>query len=143
MPTVELHLHLEGTFEPELIFAVAERNGITLPYGDIDELRRRYDFTGLQNFLDLYYANMAVLRHEQDFADLTRAYLARARRAGVRHAEVFFDIQAHTSRGVPAEVALGGVSEALGRLRAGVRHHHGADRDVPARTCPPRTPWRP
>jgi adenosine deaminase len=113
MPTVELHLHLEGTFEPELIFAVAERNGITLPYGDVEELRRRYEFTGLQNFLDLYYANMSVLRQEQDFADLTRAYLGRARRADVRHAEVFFDIQAHTSRGVPAEVALGGVSEAL------------------------------
>ncbi|MHB1063795.1 MAG: adenosine deaminase [Georgenia sp.] len=113
MPAVELHVHLEGTFEPELIFAVADRNGIALPDADVAALRRRYGFTGLQSFLDLYYANMAVLRHEEDFADLTRAYLAQAHRAGVRHAEVFLDIQAHTARGVPAEVALRGVTEAL------------------------------
>ncbi|MFD1504674.1 adenosine deaminase [Georgenia yuyongxinii] len=113
MPAVELHVHLEGTFEPELIFAIAERNGMTLPYDDVEDLRRRYEFTGLQSFLDLYYENMAVLRTEQDFADLARAYLGRARAGGVHHAEVFFDIQAHTARGVPAEVALRGVSEAL------------------------------
>lgn len=113
MPAVELHVHLEGTFEPELIFAVAERNGITLPDAGVEHLRRRYSFTGLQSFLDLYYENMAVLQREEDFADLTRAYLLRARQAGVRHAEVFLDVQAHTARGVPAEVALRGVSEAL------------------------------
>jgi adenosine deaminase len=113
LPLAELHVHLEGTLEPELILELAERNGVTLPYADLDDLRSRYEFTDLQSFLDLYYANMAVLRTEQDFADLTNAYLARARTAGVRHAEVFFDIQAHTERGVPAEVALAGVSGAL------------------------------
>lgn len=114
IPTAELHVHLEGTLEPELIYDLAARNGVELPWADIDDLRSRYDFTGLQHFLDLYYANMAVLRTEQDFADLTRAYLARASRAGVRHTEVFLDLQAHTARGVPAEVVLRGVGEALG-----------------------------
>ena len=118
MPTVELHLHLEGTLEPELIYTLAERNGIDLPYDDIDDLRSRYSFTGLQSFLDLYYANMVVLRTEEDFADLTRAYLDRARRAGVRHAEVFLDIQAHTARGVPAAVALAGVTGVLATSEA-------------------------
>ncbi|MGC5585032.1 adenosine deaminase [Ornithinimicrobium sp. W1665] len=114
IPTAELHLHLEGTLEPELIYTLAERNGVELPWADVDDLRSRYDFTGLQHFLDLYYANMAVLRTEDDFADLTRAYLARAAAGGVRHTEVFLDLQAHTARGIPAEVALRGVSAALG-----------------------------
>ncbi|MFT4296708.1 MAG: adenosine deaminase [Micropruina sp.] len=109
----ELHLHLEGTLEPELIFALAERNDVRLPYADLDDLRSRYDFTDLQSFLDLYYTNMQVLRTEQDFADLTDAYLARAQRAGIKRAEVFFDLQAHTARGVAPEVALGGVHRAL------------------------------
>lgn len=113
IPTAELHLHLEGTLEPELIDALAERNGVELPWAGIDDLRSRYDFTGLQHFLDLYYANMAVLRTEEDFADLTRAYLARAAAGGVRHTEVFLDLQAHTARGIPAEVVLRGVSGAL------------------------------
>lgn len=113
IPTAELHLHLEGTLEPELIDALAERNGVELPWAGIDDLRSRYDFTGLQDFLDLYYANMAVLRTEEDFADLTRAYLARAAAGGVRHTEVFLDLQAHTARGIPAEVVLRGVSGAL------------------------------
>jgi adenosine deaminase len=82
MPLAELHLHIEGTLEPELIFALAERNGIELPYADLDELRSRYEFTDLQSFLDLYYANMAVLRTEQDFADMTRGYLSGLRRPG-------------------------------------------------------------
>src|SRR5699024_7480101 len=99
IPTAELHLHIEGTLEPELIDALAERNGVELPWAGIDDLRSRYDFTGLQDFLDLYYANMAVLRTEEDFADLTRAYLARAAAGGVRHTEVFLDLQAHTARG--------------------------------------------
>jgi len=111
----ELHVHLEGTFEPELIFAIAERNGISLPYGDVDELKGLYEFGDLQEFLDLYYANMSVLRHGQDFTDLTDAYLARAAVAGVRRAEVFFDLQAHTSRGIPADEALEGVHVALAR----------------------------
>ena len=114
----ELHVHLEGTLEPELIFTLAERNGVELPYRDIDDLRSRYAFTDLQSFLDLLYTNNQVLRTEQDFADLTEAYLRRARRAGVRHAEVFFDLQAHTGRGIAAETALAGVTDALGRSEA-------------------------
>lgn len=109
----ELHLHLEGTLEPELIFALAERNGIQLPYQDLDDLRSRYDFADLQSFLDLYYTNMQVLQTEQDFADLTDAYLARAQRAGIRRAEVFFDLQAHTARGIAPRTALAGVHQAL------------------------------
>lgn len=109
----ELHLHLEGTLEPELIFVLAERNGIQLPYEDLEELRSRYDFADLQSFLDLYYTNMQVLQTEQDFADLTDAYLARGQRAGIRRAEVFFDLQAHTARGVDPKVALTGVHRAL------------------------------
>jgi adenosine deaminase len=113
LPVAELHLHIEGTLEPELIFALAERNGISLPYADLDELRARYEFTDLQSFLDLYYANMAVLRTEQDFADMTRAYLARAARAGVRHAEIMLDPQAHLSRGVPLATCVNGVASVL------------------------------
>ncbi len=109
----ELHLHLEGTLEPELIFALAERNGVELPYRDLADLRSRYDFGDLQSFLDLYYTNMQVLQIERDFADLTDAYLARAQHAGVRRAEVFFDLQAHTARGISPAVALGGVHRAL------------------------------
>lgn len=113
VPVTELHLHLEGTLEPELIFRLAERNRIALPYADIDDLAARYDFTDLQSFLDLYYANMAMLRTAEDFAEMTEAYLTRAAEAGVCHAEVFLDPQAHVSRGVPLEAALQGVSSAL------------------------------
>jgi adenosine deaminase len=91
---------------------LAARNGIQLPY-DLDELRRRYEFTDLQSFLDLYYANLSVVLTERDFADLTRAYLRRAREAGVRHVELFLDPQAHTSRGVPLATCINGVSEVL------------------------------
>ncbi|HEU4999180.1 MAG TPA: adenosine deaminase [Lapillicoccus sp.] len=111
----ELHVHLEGTLEPELIFALAARNGVRLPYRDVEDLRSRYAFSDLQSFLDLYYPNLQVLQTEQDFADLTEAYLRRARQGGVRHAEVFLDVQAHTARGIPAEVALAGVTDALAR----------------------------
>lgn len=117
LPTTELHLHIEGTLEPELIFDLAQRQETQLPF-TIDELRRRYEFDDLQSFLDLYYANMAVLRSRQDFTDLTAAYLARAQRAGVRHAEIFFDPQAHTSRGVELDVATAGVLDALARSDA-------------------------
>jgi adenosine deaminase len=115
LPFAELHLHLEGTLEPELVFELAERNRVALPWRDEDDLRRRFTYTCLQDFLDLYYANMAVLRTEADFAELTDAYLARAARAGVVRAEVFCDLQAHTARGVPAAVVLAGVSDALAR----------------------------
>jgi adenosine deaminase len=113
LPKAELHVHIEGTLEPELIFELAERNHMAPPCGDVGELRARYKFTSLQDFLDLYYENMAVLRTEADFYDLTRAYLARARAEGVRHAEIFFDPQAHLARGVPIEAAFGGVRAAL------------------------------
>src|SRR6476661_3863858 len=113
LPVAELHLHIEGTLEPELIFALAERNGIELPYSGLDELRTRYEFTDLQSFLDLYYANMAVLQTEQDFADMTRAYLTRAAAAGVRHAEIMMDPQAHLSRGVALETCVNGVASVL------------------------------
>ncbi|MEU5107069.1 adenosine deaminase [Streptomyces sp. NPDC021354] len=113
IPKAELHLHIEGTLEPELAFALAERNGVELPYASQDELRAAYSFTDLQDFLDLYYALMAVLRTEDDFADLANAYLARARAQGVRHAEIFFDPQAHTARGVAIGTVIGGLSRAL------------------------------
>ncbi|WP_405365970.1 adenosine deaminase [Kitasatospora sp. NBC_00039] len=115
LPKAELHLHIEGTLEPELAFALAARGGVTLPYADTEELRRAYSFTDLQSFLDLYYALMAVLRTEQDFADLADAYLARAAAQGVRHAEIFFDPQAHTARGVPLGVVVEGLGRALDR----------------------------
>ncbi|MGF9663269.1 adenosine deaminase [Arthrobacter crystallopoietes] len=112
-PCAELHLHIEGTLEPELIFDLAERNGIALPYADLEELRAQYEFTDLQSFLDLYYRNMEVLRTEADFADMTRAYLRRAAAAGVRHAEIMMDPQAHLARGVGLETCVNGVASAL------------------------------
>ncbi|MBZ4019122.1 adenosine deaminase [Streptomyces purpurogeneiscleroticus] len=113
VPKAELHLHIEGTLEPELAFALAARNGVELPYASEEELRRAYSFSDLQSFLDLYYALMAVLRTEEDFADLANAYLARAKEQGVRHAEIFFDPQAHTARGVPIGTVIEGLSRAL------------------------------
>ncbi|OZE79034.1 adenosine deaminase [Rhodococcus sp. 15-649-2-2] len=108
----ELHLHIEGSLEPPLIFDLAERNAITLPYNDIDELRAKYEFTDLQSFLDLYYANMAVLQTAEDFADLARAYFRRTAQARVTHAEIFFDPQAHTERGVPLQAVVEGLADA-------------------------------
>src|SRR6478735_833634 len=119
-PLVELHLHLEGTLEPDLIWALAAHNGIELPYADLDELRSRYEFTDLQSFLDLYYANTAVLRTAADFASMTTAYLRRAATAGVRHAELFFDPQAHVTRGVPLREVVDGIS---GVLATSARDH--------------------
>ncbi|MBW0106032.1 adenosine deaminase [Pseudonocardia sp. KRD291] len=113
LPSAELHLHLEGTLEPSTILELAERNRVRLPYADVDELAARYEFADLQAFLDLYYANMATLRTAQDFADMTDAYLTRAAAAGVVHAEVFVDPQAHTSRGVALSEVLDGVGTAL------------------------------
>ncbi|TQR88376.1 adenosine deaminase [Mycobacterium hodleri] len=113
MPFAELHLHLEGTLEPETILRLAERNRIDLPYADVDALSAQYDFADLQSFLNLYYANMATLQTAADFAEMTDAYLARAARAGVRHAEVFLDPQAHLSRGIALEEVMDGVSTAL------------------------------
>ncbi|MEP7762859.1 adenosine deaminase [Sanguibacter sp. 25GB23B1] len=112
-PSAELHLHIEGTLEADLVFRLAERNGITLPYTDPQELLDRYTFADLQSFLDLYYANMDVLRTEQDFADMTRAYLVRAAAAGVRHAEIMVDPQAHLARGVPLATCIDGIASVL------------------------------
>ncbi|PYI66832.1 adenosine deaminase [Arthrobacter livingstonensis] len=113
LPTAELHLHIEGTLEPELILELAARNGIALPHPTLADLRAQYEFTDLQHFLDLYYANMAVLVTEADFADMTRAYLLRAQASGVRHAEIMFDPQAHLGRGIPLSTAVRGISSAL------------------------------
>ena len=113
LPKAELHLHIEGTLEPEMLFRFAARNGVPIPYLDVEALRGAYAFDDLQSFLDLYYAGMAVLLTERDFFELTDAYLARARAAGVVHAEIFFDPQAHLVRGVPFAVVIDGIWEAL------------------------------
>jgi adenosine deaminase len=113
MPKAELHMHIEGSLEPELIFALAERNRVKLNYGSVDELRRAYAFTDLQSFLDIYYAGASVLLKEQDFYDMTWAYLQRAHADNVRHTELFFDPQTHTERGVAFATAIDGIHRAL------------------------------
>ncbi len=113
MPKAELHIHIEGSLEPELIFALAERNGVPLAYGSVEELRRAYAFTDLQSFLDIYYAGASVLLEEQDFYDMTMAYLLRAKADHVRHAEIFFDPQTHTARGVAFSAVINGIHRAL------------------------------
>lgn len=113
LPTAELHIHIEGTLEPEMLVELAQRNGLALPTSDLDELRAKYDFSDLQSFLDLYYANLPVLRTDQDFYDLTSAYLARADRAGVRRAEIFFDPQVHLGNDVPIGAVFEGITGAL------------------------------
>ena len=110
LPKSELHLHIEGTLEPEMMFELAARNAVRIPYSSVDELRAAYSFANLQEFLDLYYQGMEVLRHEQDFYELTLAYFRRARNDNVRHAEIFFDPQAHTNRGVPFATVINGIS---------------------------------
>lgn len=118
LPKAELHLHIEGTLEPELIFRLARRNGVTLPYADEDALRRAYAFTNLQSFLDLYYAGASVLLHEQDFYDMAWAYFERARADGVVRAEIFFDPQTHTARGVAMDTVIAGLRRACEDARA-------------------------
>lgn len=113
LPKAELHVHIEGTLEPEQIFAFAERNRVALKYGSEDELRAAYRFSNLQSFLDLYYAGMSVLRTERDFEDLVLAYLKRAQAQNVKHAEIFFDPQAHLQRGIPFEIVMDGLWSAL------------------------------
>ncbi|KQQ33473.1 adenosine deaminase [Duganella sp. Leaf126] len=112
MPKAELHIHIEGSLEPELIFALAARNHVTLPYASVDDLRAAYAFSDLQSFLDIYYAGASVLLHEQDFYDMTAAYLQRAAADNVRHAEIFFDPQTHTARGVPIKDVIDGIYRA-------------------------------
>ncbi len=113
LPKAELHLHIEGTFEPDLIFELAERNGIALPYASVEALRAAYEFTDLGSFLKLYYAAMNVLRTEADFTELANEYLAVAHSQGLVHAEIFFDPQAHTSRGVPFRTVIDGLWSAV------------------------------
>jgi adenosine deaminase len=112
MPKAELHIHIEGSLEPELIFALAARNGVTLPYGDVEALRAAYAFSNLQSFLDIYYAGASVLLKEQDFYDMAWAYLRRAAADKVVHAEIFFDPQTHTARGVAMDVVINGLHRA-------------------------------
>ncbi|WP_417068192.1 adenosine deaminase [Niveibacterium terrae] len=117
-PKAELHLHIEGSLEPELAFALAQRNGIALPYADIDALRAAYDFSDLQSFLDLYYACADVLRSEEDFRDLMLAYLARAAADGVVHTEIFFDPQTHLARGIAFATMFEGLAAGAAQAKA-------------------------
>ncbi len=112
MPKAELHIHIEGSLEPELIFALAQRNGVVIPYATVAELRSAYAFTNLQSFLDIYYAGASVLLKEQDFYDMARAYFVRAAQDKVIHAELFFDPQTHTARGVSMETVVNGLHRA-------------------------------
>src|SRR5215217_7247336 len=112
MPKAELHIHIEGSLEPELIFELAERNGVALTYPSVDALRAAYAFSDLQSFLDIYYAGASVLLKEQDFYDMAMAYFRRAAADHVIHAELFFDPQTHTERGVPFATVIDGLSRA-------------------------------
>lgn len=124
LPVAELHIHLEGTLEPEMIMSLAAKHSIELPYGSIDELRAQYEFSNLQSFLDLFYANMLVLRTREDFHEITMAYLQRAHASGVRHVELFFDPQAHVERGMDLRDVIAGIRDALNEAqdRWGISH---------------------
>jgi adenosine deaminase len=113
LPKAELHLHIEGTLEPELMFRLAQKNGITIPYNSVDEVKNAYQFQNLQDFLDIYYAGANVLITEQDFFDLTWAYLQKAHSQNIVHVEIFFDPQTHTHRGIPFETVVNGIHNAL------------------------------
>lgn len=125
LPKAELHLHIEGSLEPEQMFEMAARNNVTLPYESVDEIRAAYDFNNLQEFLDLYYAGMSVLLTQQDFHDLTYAYLKRVHADNCRHVEIFFDPQGHTDRGVPFEAVIEGILSGLdaGEADFGISSH--------------------
>ena len=123
MPKAELHIHIEGSLEPELIFALAERNRVALPYASVEALREAYAFTDLQSFLDIYYAGASVLLVREDFFDMAMAYFERAAADNVVRAELFFDPQTHTARGVPMEVVIGGLHDACVAAKA----RHGID----------------
>lgn len=113
LPKAELHLHIEGSLEPELMFELAQRNAVAIPFASVEDVRAAYAFSNLQDFLDIYYQGMGVLQTEQDFHDLTAAYLARANADAVRHVEIFFDPQGHTTRGVAFETVIAGITRAL------------------------------
>jgi adenosine deaminase len=118
LPKAELHLHIEGSLEPELMFALARRNGVALPYDSVDAVRAAYAFSNLQDFLDIYYAGAGVLLKRQDFHDLAMAYFDRAAADGVRHAEIMFDPQTHTDRGVPFAEVIEGLLSAMDEAKA-------------------------
>ena len=122
LPKIELHLHIEGTLEPELMFQLAERNGIALPFQSIEQVRAAYQFTDLQSFLDIYYQGANVLQTEQDFYDLTWAYLLRCQQDNVIHCEIFFDPQTHTDRGIEFSTVINGIERALedGKKKLGI-----------------------
>ncbi len=113
LPKVELHLHIEGSLEPELMFSLAKRNNIDIPFNSVEEVKQAYNFSNLQDFLDIYYQGMSVLQTEQDFYDLTWAYLEKCKQDNVIHTEIFFDPQGHTERGVAFETVINGISRAL------------------------------
>src|SRR5919197_1848563 len=117
LPKCELHIHVEGSLEPELMFALARRNGIRLPYASVEAVRQAYRFRDLQDFLDIYYQGMSVLITEQDFYDLAWAYLQRARADNVSHVEMFFDPQGHTSRGIAFAIVIDGLGRAIAEAR--------------------------
>ena len=122
LPKIELHLHIEGTLEPELLFRLAKRNSIQLPFNSVNEVKKAYQFSNLQDFLDIYYQGAEVLLHKQDFYDLTWAYLLMCSQQNVMHVEPFFDPQTHTVRGVPFETIVSGIAEALadGKAKLGI-----------------------
>ena len=124
LPKAELHLHIEGSLEPELLFALAQRNEVPIPFDNVEEVRAAYEFSQLQDFLDIYYQGMSVLIEEEDFYDLTIAYLEKARADNVRHVEIFFDPQGHTERGVSFDTAISGILRGLkeGEARLGVSY---------------------
>lgn len=122
LPKAELHIHIEGSLEPELMFAIAKRNNVTLPYDSVEALRQAYQFNNLQSFLEIYYTGACVLLHEQDFYDMTWAYLQRCAAQNVRHTEIFFDPQTHSDRGIPFKTVITGIHRALedGKQQLGV-----------------------
>ena len=120
IPKAELHIHIEGSLEPEMIFKLAQRNGVSLPYASVEDLRKAYAFTNLQSFLDIYYAGASVLLTEQDFYDMAWAYLERAALDNVIRAEIFFDPQTHTARGVGMQTVIHGLSRACKEAKTGL-----------------------
>ena len=117
LPKAELHLHIEGSLEPELMMKLAKRNNITIPFNSVEEIKSAYNFSNLQSFLDIYYQGAAVLIHEQDFFDLTWEYLLRAKEDGITHTEIFFDPQTHTERGIEFSVVVNGIASALDKAK--------------------------
>src|ERR1700719_3199283 len=150
IPKAELHLHIEGTLEPEMVFELARKHRLSLRYPSVEVLREAYRFANLQSFLDVYYAGAEVLRDESDFHALTSAYLRRAHADGIVHVEVFFDPQTHTARGIPLAVVMAGLTQALDEAHAhtGITHRlilcflrHLSAEDA-MRTLEQALPWR-